>query len=92
MYLLLEHLPININLKIHHKLLFRISSRIFFLFSRSEYTSSELDTSYLSENGTWKGIISLLISGQTDVAIGQFGMTAERKNVVNFISVTTRNK
>jgi ABC-type amino acid transport substrate-binding protein len=39
---------------------------------------------YKSANGSWKGMVALVISGLADIGIGVFTMTKERSEVVAF--------
>ena len=38
-----------------------------------------------SGNGTWSGMVALVISGVADIAIGEFAATRERADVVAFV-------
>ena len=42
---------------------------------------------YVNDNGSWGGVIGLLVSDEADVGIEKYGMTFERKAVVNYVSV-----
>ena len=57
-----------------------------FFCSRSLYMTPETANSYQSANGTWSGVIGLLVRGHTDIGLSLFAMTAERRPVVNYIS------
>jgi ABC-type amino acid transport substrate-binding protein len=39
---------------------------------------------YLSANGTWSGMMALLISGIADIGVGDFVVSKERSEVVAF--------
>ena len=38
-----------------------------------------------SGNGTWNGMVGLVISGVADIGIGEFAATRERADVVAFV-------
>ena len=38
-----------------------------------------------SGNGTWSGMVALVINGVADIGIGEFAATRERANVVAFL-------
>ena len=61
-------------------------------FFRSEYKLSDETNSYVDNNGTWGGVIDLMLSNEVEVGIERFLMTPERNEVVNFISVAYRIK
>jgi ABC-type amino acid transport substrate-binding protein len=38
----------------------------------------------MTSNGTWTGMIALLINGDVEVAVGDFTMNTQRTKVVDF--------
>ena len=42
---------------------------------------------YKSGNGSWNGMMALVISGEADIGIGDFAMTKERFEFVSFTVV-----
>lgn len=63
----------------------RVKKALFAISYRSEL-DVEPNNAYgsLSSNGTWTGMIAWLINGNIEVAVGDFTMTTERSEVVDF--------
>ncbi|PSN36467.1 Ionotropic receptor 173 [Blattella germanica] len=59
---------------------------------RSEFVSHPDGVKYIVPNASWNGPIALLISGQADVAINEYGMTPERIIVIDYIGETFLGK
>jgi ABC-type amino acid transport/signal transduction systems, periplasmic component/domain len=57
---------------------------LFAISYRSELTEHSSVYGSLSKNGTWTGMIALLINDDIEVGVGDFTMSTQRENVVDF--------
>ena len=52
----------------------------------------EISNNYQSANGTWSGVIGLLVSDQADVGTDKYVMTVFRFQVINYMSTAFKLK
>jgi hypothetical protein len=63
----------------------RAKKALFAISYRSELEAEPYNAyGSLSSNGTWTGMIALLINGDVEVAVGDFTMSTRRTKVVDF--------
>jgi hypothetical protein len=68
-----------------HSFSLRAKKAFFAFFYRTELKADPCDGyGSLSSNGTWTGMIALLINGDVEVAVGDFTMNKQRAGVVDF--------
>jgi ABC-type amino acid transport substrate-binding protein len=62
------------------------ANKLFFVLSYRTELKAVPYNAYgsLTSNGTWTGMIALLMNGDVDVAVGDFTMSTQRAKVVDF--------